>query len=435
MTQFTRVVDGSTELRAALFNDLQEAIEQQSFNVMRYGAIGDGVTDDTAAIQAALDAAGAAGAGEFIGAVALVPPGIYGVTDTLVVPKNVTVEGSGSRVSVLKAITGFPTDGSAVIQLGAQAFDYEHGMTLRNLMVDCNEITGSIGVVSTTLQEPGGIYHCIINRYMGRGVYVYKDGTNVPSHFEMDGCELIAGNGGSGTGPSMELNEVANPSIIRRTTITTNGDNLQRDDPALKATDSPVIIEALNMERHDIGMDFYRGDGGNGMATVIGTLGSPTLEKTINLHTDFPIMVTALRSHASVAGIYHDDTDTVITRYDAPFYEHSSNKGLYIRTLTSAEDWSSQLGRHSEDVILMDCTAGNISMNAPWAPAHPGKVFTWKKTDSGGNYAGMAESYDSTGKIDGYAAKRITSQFGVVQMVSDGTSWHVLHQLGSITNV
>jgi hypothetical protein len=54
MTQFTRVVDGTTELRAVLFNDLQEAIEQSSFNVMRYGATGDGVTDDTVAVTAAI---------------------------------------------------------------------------------------------------------------------------------------------------------------------------------------------------------------------------------------------------------------------------------------------------------------------------------------------------------------------------------------------
>jgi polygalacturonase len=67
MTQFTRVVDGTTELRAALFNDLQEAIEQQSFNVMRYGAVGDGVTDDYQAVQDTLDA----GAGHTI----VFPPG------------------------------------------------------------------------------------------------------------------------------------------------------------------------------------------------------------------------------------------------------------------------------------------------------------------------------------------------------------------------
>lgn len=57
MTQFTRVVDGETELVASLFNDIQEAIEQQSFNVLRYGALGDGATDDTAAIAACVDAA------------------------------------------------------------------------------------------------------------------------------------------------------------------------------------------------------------------------------------------------------------------------------------------------------------------------------------------------------------------------------------------
>lgn len=78
MTQFTRVVNGSTELQAHLFNDLQEAIEQQSFNVMRYGAVGDGVTDDTTAIQAAIDAAL-----ETNTRVVYLPGGTYKVSSTI----------------------------------------------------------------------------------------------------------------------------------------------------------------------------------------------------------------------------------------------------------------------------------------------------------------------------------------------------------------
>jgi hypothetical protein len=92
MTQFTRVVDGTTELRAALFNDLQEAIEQSSFNVMRYGAVGDGVTDDYQAIADVLVAAA--------GSTVIFPPGDY-LNDSnasWILPKYTRLQGVGGSI-------------------------------------------------------------------------------------------------------------------------------------------------------------------------------------------------------------------------------------------------------------------------------------------------------------------------------------------------
>ncbi len=65
----------------------------QVFNVKAYGAKGDGTTDDTAAIQAAIDAAGAAHG------IVYLPPGTYDVSSTLEWPSSgadpVVLMGSG----------------------------------------------------------------------------------------------------------------------------------------------------------------------------------------------------------------------------------------------------------------------------------------------------------------------------------------------------
>jgi hypothetical protein len=58
------------------------------FNVVTYGAVGNGVTDDTAAIQAALDACEAAGGG-----VVCFPVGRYYTTGTFVLPTNIAFSG------------------------------------------------------------------------------------------------------------------------------------------------------------------------------------------------------------------------------------------------------------------------------------------------------------------------------------------------------
>jgi hypothetical protein len=70
------------------------------FNVWDYGAVGDGTTDDTAAIQAALNAAYAAQGG-----VVVAPASVYKITDEVAVPKSVDLIGMASG-SVSDAPTG-----------------------------------------------------------------------------------------------------------------------------------------------------------------------------------------------------------------------------------------------------------------------------------------------------------------------------------------
>jgi hypothetical protein len=67
------------------------------FNVMDYGATGNGTTDDTAAIQAAINAAAAYGAGGSTGAVVILPAGKYviGWSPGLIMKPGVSLEGVG----------------------------------------------------------------------------------------------------------------------------------------------------------------------------------------------------------------------------------------------------------------------------------------------------------------------------------------------------
>ncbi len=67
------------------------------FDVRAYGAKGDGVTDDTVAIQAALDAANAAGGGKVF-----LPAGTY-ISTTLTMPSKVTLAGSGIETTIIQS--------------------------------------------------------------------------------------------------------------------------------------------------------------------------------------------------------------------------------------------------------------------------------------------------------------------------------------------
>lgn len=78
---------------------LADRLDQVSpFNVKTYGAIGDGVTDDSAEIQAAIDAANAIGGGTIV-----IPAGTYQVTTALTIPgNNINIVGAGMGATILR---------------------------------------------------------------------------------------------------------------------------------------------------------------------------------------------------------------------------------------------------------------------------------------------------------------------------------------------
>ncbi|MCA9039597.1 MAG: right-handed parallel beta-helix repeat-containing protein [Planctomycetaceae bacterium] len=91
----TTLTSNSTTVEATNAEDISLSIGpiKQRFSVKDFGAVGDGLTDDTAAIQAALDAA----AGQEL----YLDEGTYLVTDALLISSNTRLIGAGSA-SVLK---------------------------------------------------------------------------------------------------------------------------------------------------------------------------------------------------------------------------------------------------------------------------------------------------------------------------------------------
>ncbi len=108
------------------------------FNVKDYGAVGDGVTDDTAAIQAAVDAAAAAGGGQVY-----VPSGTYIVSGgeeasdgCIMLKSNVYMYGDGMGETTLKLADGSNQEITGIVR---SAYGEEtHDFGLSNLTIDGN---------------------------------------------------------------------------------------------------------------------------------------------------------------------------------------------------------------------------------------------------------------------------------------------------------
>lgn len=124
-----------------------------SFNVSGYGAVGDGATNDTTAIQNALNAAASAGGG-----VVFFPRGVY-MVDGVTFGSKVTLAGEGPGVSVIKARANIPgavvattswasTWGTGISQGGQYMF------TVRDLTIDGNRTGQTTQPIQTQMGAP-----------------------------------------------------------------------------------------------------------------------------------------------------------------------------------------------------------------------------------------------------------------------------------------
>lgn len=127
----------------SIFYDEVTSTEVQNVNVKNYGARGNGVVDDTAAIQAAIDDCA-------VGNTLHIPMGTYLISSTLNLNKGLILAGAG------RGHEGATTVGSSFKWVGASGTILHintgigstvHGWSLRDLTFDGNSVSGVTGIV------------------------------------------------------------------------------------------------------------------------------------------------------------------------------------------------------------------------------------------------------------------------------------------------
>lgn len=132
-------VDGKTVINAEFLNALQDKVSEV-VSVKDFGAVGDGVTDDTAELQAAIDYAADNGG------VLYVPPGTY-LTSTRLFrassSKPFIIQGSGEKSSIIKRGSDF-------------------GMTVLELRQSHGVVINDIGIIGNNALYPNGNHGLVI---------------------------------------------------------------------------------------------------------------------------------------------------------------------------------------------------------------------------------------------------------------------------------
>lgn len=122
----TTANDGTGDPLRTAFQKLNQAM-YECYNVRSYGARGDGATDDTTAIQAAIDAAATTSTGTR-GAVVYFPTGIYAVSAALVIPialndQAVILRGAGMRAATIQPTGAASNYPAGVVRFGSATAD------------------------------------------------------------------------------------------------------------------------------------------------------------------------------------------------------------------------------------------------------------------------------------------------------------------------
>jgi hypothetical protein len=194
-------------------------------SVKDFGAVGDGVTDDTAAIQAALDACPSGGQVELNN-------GVYAITAQLTVPiSSITLDGRGATIKA-KNNTSFE------YMLLAQNLS---SIVVKNVTFDANKanrVSGQnvrfMGAAFLTCSDSAFI-NCTAKNCLGYnsipGVGLAAAGQSVRCRFE--GCSLIDCGGNSGTDAADGIFTSGNSNVISNC-ISSN------------CTDTAFVIESSN---------------------------------------------------------------------------------------------------------------------------------------------------------------------------------------------
>lgn len=205
-----------------------------------YGAAGDGVTDDTAAIQAAIDACPPGG-------VVYIPVGIYKTTATLDLKNGVTLMGSHANLMVGPGMTGVeyqcfiqpavPFTGTSVIEIigdddGTHP-DISGEQRLLNIMLDGSQLTGTTidGIYARGNVQNVVMQNVCVRQMPNNGMITASrtDGTFPYSwrlhHVQIDNCHS---NGIYFTGNTdLTLNDVQVIGCFARGIVLTNCTNTQ----------------------------------------------------------------------------------------------------------------------------------------------------------------------------------------------------------------
>jgi hypothetical protein len=329
-------------------------------SVKDFGATGDGSTDDTSAINAAIDAVEAMTTGNSTAGTVYFPQGEYIVSSQILIPNKVRLLGAGKRSSYITAKSTFTTS-TPIVRLGSGA-SYVFDCRVEDMTINCNSVTGSTGIYSTDANEGSGARNALIMNYMSRGVDLDDSGaSNFNDHFLFDDVEITCASSATST-VGFRYNGLKQGGQIRRMTVNNNGSTTQTAGVQLLGTGaagSHVEIIGLNVERHADGLLIDTNAGATASSVTLLTAGT----NTVRIVGSQPVMLTGINKGAATNAIKNDAITQSITDARVPMYITSLSGNGYQVYMASGRSVT------AGDVVSNDAPVWTIKSTATSAGA------------------------------------------------------------------
>jgi hypothetical protein len=273
---------------------------RESVSVKDFGAVEDGTTNDTAAIQAALTASSTT-VGGAQGNSLLILQGTSILSSTLNIPNRVGIFGVNKRGSVFKASASHSGPYMFTVVNGTSSmFDNP----LQKLTVNCNDVAGLGGIISDAWQEGGGLRDVLILNFRGSGV-LFQNGYGGASLCEIDQCEIFGSAVGAGVS-GIQLNQISSIGSFRLKVSNTSIVGTP-SFPLPKGID--VVKDSLtciNVHFEDCTSGIYLD--GPGHHVLIGVTGGPSVTNVVEIASTFSGTLSMIGCHrASATNLLKDN--------------------------------------------------------------------------------------------------------------------------------
>lgn len=227
-----------------------------------YGAVGNGSTNDAAAIQAAINAANTAGGG-----VVYFPPGVYRIGTRIELKSGVSLVGAGKEYTTLKAMSGLTT--SVIVGLSGTAAT---NLAIRGLKIDADYSATAINLNGIQITNGSNIVidDCAVTNVANTGIVLTTCTSCVVSGSRVS----YTGGAQAGVGFGVLLSGGTNCKVHDNHFTACNGMNIGGNTNALNASIVGNICDHTGTPRTTVS-----GAGQNpavsGTLTVVSTAGFP----------------------------------------------------------------------------------------------------------------------------------------------------------------